>query len=79
MSIFFFMDYLTHGDLNHHINRPFQEAHVKQITRDLLHGWDLMYKNKFTHRDLKPDVCIFQPNNRLPLPSPDVTLPAQHI
>ncbi|KAI9788350.1 MAG: Ankyrin repeat domain-containing protein 50 [Peltula sp. TS41687] len=54
-TYFLAMEYFPHGDLQGCINsNELTEDDVKPITSQLLEGLSIMHKNKFTHRDLKP-------------------------
>ncbi|CAH0056128.1 unnamed protein product [Clonostachys solani] len=53
-AIFIAMEYLEHGDLQSHLDRPFPEDEVRDIVFQLLEGLSFMHENGFAHRDLKP-------------------------
>ncbi|VUC24930.1 unnamed protein product [Clonostachys rosea] len=53
-AIYIAMEYLEHGDLQSHLNRPFPEDEVRDIVFQLLEGLSFMHENGFAHRDLKP-------------------------
>jgi len=55
-SIFITMEYIAHGDLRRYLRVLMPEAEVRIITRQLLDGLQHMHKNRFAHRDLKPEV-----------------------
>jgi len=48
------MEYFAYGDLGNHISAGMTENDVKVVTRQLLDGLAIMHKERFTHRDLKP-------------------------
>ncbi len=53
------MEYIEHGDIGQHLHQPWPETEAKSIALQLLEGLELMHRNAFTHRDLKPQVvCI---------------------
>jgi serine/threonine protein kinase len=59
------MEYLEHGDLQKHLDKPFPEAETKEIASQLVEGLAFMHDNGFAHRDLKPGVCSLCPSQRL--------------
>ena len=57
-SLFITMEYFPLGDLQRYMTQLFRESEAQQITFQLLEGLDFMHGNGFTHRDLKPQVCL---------------------
>ncbi|VUC36684.1 unnamed protein product [Clonostachys rosea] len=54
------MEYLSHGDLSRHLQNPLPEAEASLITLQVLEGLEFMHRNKFAHRDLKPNNILVQ-------------------
>jgi serine/threonine protein kinase len=52
------MEYFPYGDLGKYIATGITEDEAKGITIQLLEGLKVMHENKFTHRDLKPQVSF---------------------
>lgn len=52
-SVFIFMEYLEHADLQKYITHPFPKEEAQEITSQLLEGIALMHDNGFAHRDMK--------------------------
>ena len=52
------MEYFPYGDLARYLKSPIAEHDIKQITIDLLEGLKIIHAEGFTHRDLKPQVCL---------------------
>jgi len=54
------MEYLPSGDLYAFISNgtTLSESESQDITYQILEGLFLMHDNGFTHRDLKPQVCL---------------------
>lgn len=55
------MEYLRFGDLEQAITKmpPMVEKDASTIIAQVLEGLHFMHDNDFTHRDLKPRVCLF--------------------
>ncbi|CAH0004410.1 unnamed protein product [Clonostachys byssicola] len=49
------MEYLPRGDLSRYLKNPLPEAEASLIVLQLLEGLEIMHRNKFAHRDLKPN------------------------
>lgn len=63
-SIYLAMEYIKHGDLASLIlERDMNESDAKIITTQLLGGLNVMHKNNFCHRDLKPQVSHLSTRN----------------
>jgi serine/threonine protein kinase len=56
--VFLAMEYFPYGDLGRYIASGITEPEAKRITIQLLDGLKVMHENKFTHRDLKPEVSL---------------------
>ncbi|CAH0047719.1 unnamed protein product [Clonostachys solani] len=54
------MEYLPHGDLSRYLKNPLPEAETSLIILQVLEGLEFMHKNKFAHRDLKPNNILVQ-------------------
>jgi serine/threonine protein kinase len=52
------MEYFPYSDLGKYIATGIAEHEAKTITVQLLQGLTVMHQNKFTHRDLKPEVSF---------------------
>jgi len=52
------MEYFQYSDLGKYIAIGIAEHEAKTITVQLLQGLTVMHENKFTHRDLKPQVSL---------------------
>jgi serine/threonine protein kinase len=59
--LFIAMEYLELGDLKMYLNKnpALPEHEAREITFQILDGLSLMHGNRFTHRDLKPNVRLF--------------------
>lgn len=67
-SIFLAMEYFPQGTLWAFIQDAISEDSIQVIAIQLLEGLRIMHSEGFTHRDLKPQVCIL-----LPVPPPRVS------
>ena len=56
--VFVAMEYLRHGDLAKYDTLDFQETEIKEIADNILRGLKAMHREGYTHRDIKPQVCI---------------------
>lgn len=52
------MEYIEHGDLNTYLNKPLPEKEAQEITFQVLEGLELLHRNHFVHRDVKPKVSL---------------------
>lgn len=50
------MEYLPRGDLSRYLENRLPEAEASLVILQVLEGLDFMHRNKFAHRDLKPNV-----------------------
>jgi serine/threonine protein kinase len=59
-TVFIAMEYFPLGDLEQYVKQKgsFDVRAVQTITDQLLGGLVAMHKHDFTHRDLKPQVCL---------------------
>ena len=58
-SVYLAMEYVPHGDLEDNIppkGEPINELEIREITSQILSGLEIMHKEGFAHRDLKPKV-----------------------
>ena len=55
-SIFLAMEYFANGVLKKYITGQIQEQDAKIISVQLIRGLEIMHREGFTHRDLKPEV-----------------------
>lgn len=53
------MEYLRLGDLSHYAVVGLQEVEIKEIAKDIAEGLEVMHRYGFTHRDIKPQVCMY--------------------
>lgn len=67
-NTFIVMEYVEHGDLSQYVQRSRQGAsalrslmEVKEITRQILEGLEVLHSKRIYHRDLKPQVCSMTP------------------
>ena len=51
------MEYLGWGDLSLYVDNGLEDAEAKEITENILTGLDVMHREGFAHRDIKPQVC----------------------
>ena len=58
------MEYMRHGDLHRHLTHTLPEREAAQITVQVVEGLELMHRNRFVHRDLKPMVSAPPPASR---------------
>jgi serine/threonine protein kinase len=60
------MEYLEIGDLSTYLreNPPLPENEAKYIAYQVLDGLNMMHRNGFAHRDLKPNVGLFPLNGK---------------
>lgn len=58
--MFIAMEYFEHRDLQRHLSLspPLPESEAQQIVFQVLEGLSFMHENNFSHRDLKPGVCV---------------------
>jgi len=64
-SVYLAMEYVPHGDLEDNIppkGEPINELEIREIASQILRGLEIMHKEGFAHRDLKPKVRYFKPN-----------------
>jgi serine/threonine protein kinase len=54
------MEYISHGDLQQYLDRPFPDIEARQITRQIVEAVHYMHTNGFSHRDLKPGVIYLR-------------------
>lgn len=58
--IYFAMEYVENGNLYELLEKGnILESDMKVITKQLLAGLQVMHKNNFCHRDIKPEVVLF--------------------
>lgn len=51
------MEYISRGDLSRYAASGIPEAEIKEIAENVLRGLEVMHREGFTHRDIKPQVC----------------------
>ncbi|CAI6082494.1 unnamed protein product [Clonostachys chloroleuca] len=54
------MEYLPRGDLSRYLENRLPEAEASLVILQVLEGLDFMHRNKFAHRDLKPNNILVQ-------------------
>ncbi|KAJ5928178.1 hypothetical protein N7466_007134 [Penicillium verhagenii] len=60
-SVFIVMEYMEHGDLDRHLDRPLPENEAREITMQIAEGLTSLHWNGFAHRDLKPaNIFVFR-------------------
>ena len=50
------MEYLEEGDLTKHIGTPLPQETVRNISKQILEGLEVIHRHGIAHRDLKPVV-----------------------
>jgi len=50
------MEYIEEGDFTKHIGTPLPQETVKNISKQMLEGLNVMHQQGIAHRDLKPAV-----------------------
>ena len=55
-TLYIAMEYLEGGDLTKHIGTPLPQETVKNISKQMLEGLEVMHQQGIAHRDLKPAV-----------------------
>ncbi|CUS11451.1 unnamed protein product, partial [Tuber aestivum] len=53
-ALYIAMEYLEEGDLAKHIGTPLPQETVRNISKQILEGLDIMHQQGIAHRDLKP-------------------------
>lgn len=53
------MEYLGRGELSRYVTNGISEAEIKEIAEHILRGLEVMHREGFTHRDIKPEVCTW--------------------
>ncbi|CUS11450.1 unnamed protein product, partial [Tuber aestivum] len=53
-TLYIAMEYLQEGDLTGHIDTPLPQETVRDISKQLLEGLEVMHQQGIAHRDLKP-------------------------
>ena len=60
-DVFLAMEYVQLGDLEKNVaalGGKIPELEARSIAEQILSGLEIMHKESFAHRDLKPQVCI---------------------
>lgn len=55
-KIFVAMEYLGRGDLARYAPSGIPDIEIKEIAENVLRGLEVMHREGFTHRDIKPQV-----------------------
>ena len=50
------MEYIAHGNLRNYMEVERSESEAKVVIRQLLKGLVVIHRERFAHRDLKPEV-----------------------
>ncbi|KAG0643278.1 kinase-like domain-containing protein [Tuber brumale] len=53
-TLYIAMEYLEEGDLTKHIGTPLRQETVRNISKQILEGLEVMHEQGIAHRDLKP-------------------------
>ena len=66
-TLYIAMEYLPEGDLTKHISTraPLPQETVKNISKQILEGLQVMHQEGMAHRDIKPAVSSLLPNTSL--------------
>ena len=64
-TLYIAMEYLEEGDLTKHIGTPLPQETVRNISKQILEGLQVMHQQGIAHRDLKPAVWPWSPNASL--------------
>jgi serine/threonine protein kinase len=73
-TLYIAMEYLEEGDLTRHIGTPLPQETVRNISKQILEGLQVMHQQGIAHRDLKPAVWSWSPNASLDYIPHDRTL-----
>ncbi|KAJ5218020.1 uncharacterized protein N7498_000119 [Penicillium cinerascens] len=61
ISVFIVMEYMEHGDLDSHLQKPLPKNEAREITLQIAEGLELLHESGFAHRDLKPaNIFVFR-------------------
>ena len=64
-TLYIAMEHLEEGDLTKHIDATLPQTTVRNISKQILEGLQVMHQHGIAHRDLKPAVWPWPQNTSL--------------